>query len=234
MTDTDLDTDAGADSPDGPAAAPRARRGRTVVIVGALLLALVGAGTFLATRPDDDEPAPPSTTASTAPPTTASDEEPPGTDPAAVEPYVADLLTNYDEVTSQILADPEIASDPNHPLYADLRELLAPDSSMTDPVMRALDRRGSQGISQESLEEGKLPVRRAVEGEIESVSADEVKFRTCTRYDYRLVNSAGEPIEVGVDESEPGTGVAVRVDGHWTLTRLDMAGQLGRCEGTDG
>jgi hypothetical protein len=231
VTDTDLDTDSGADTP--ARSTPPARSGRLVIIALAVLLAIVAGIVFWATRPDDDSATPRATTTTAAPSTTASDEEPPGTDPAAVEPYIAALLTNYDEITSQILADPAIASDPQHALYADLRALLAADSEMTDPVVRALDRRGDQGITQEPLEEGKLPVRRTVEGDVETVSADEVTFSTCTRYDYRLVNSDGAPVEVGVGESEPGEGVAVRVDGHWVLSRLEMSGQLARCEETE-
>lgn len=232
MTDTDIDTDPGAgpDPGDEPTT-PRGVPGRTVVIVAVVVSLLIGVVVFvIAARPGGEDPDPEPTTTTAAPTTTTSDEEPPGTEPDAVEPYVADLLTAYDETTAQILADPAIAGDADHPLYGDLRALLTPESEMTDPVMRALSRRGDQRIAQEPLSADQLPVRRTVEGDIETVSADEVRFATCTRYDYRLVNSAGEPIEVGVDESEPGTGVAVRVDGRWTLNRLDMAGQLAKCE----
>lgn len=232
MTDTDIDTAPGT-GPD-PGDEPTTRRGvpgRTVVLVAAVVALLIGAVVYvIAARPGDDDPDPEPTTTTAARTTTTSDEEPPGTEPDAVEPYVADLLTRYDEVTAQILADPAIAGDADNPLYGDLRALLTPDSEMTDPVMRALGRRGDQGVAQEPLEGNQLPVRRTVEGDIETVSTDEVRFSTCTRYDYRLVNSAGEPIEVGVDESELGTGVAVRVDGRWTLSRLEMAGQLAKCE----
>ncbi len=228
MTDTDLDTDAGADSPDGPAAAPRARRGRTVVIVGALLLALVGAGTFLATRPDDDEPAPPSTTASTAPPTTASDEEPPGTDPAAVEPYVADLLTNYDEVTSQIVADPDIAADPNHELYTQLRALMDPDSEMTGAIVQALVTQGQQGIEITPYRDAEVPITRSIDGGLETVSADQVRFPLCTQYDYRLQTSSR--IETGDGHRRRSAGVAVRLDGHWVISRLEANDDMTECE----
>lgn len=228
MTDTDLDTDAGADSPDGPAAAPRARRGRTVVIVGALLLALVGAGTFLATRPDDDEPAPPSTTASTAPPTTASDEEPPGTDPAAVEPYVADLLTNYDEVTSQILADPEIAANANHELYTDLEGLMDPDSEMTSAILQTFVERGERGETLTAVEGADLPITRTIDGDIETVSPNQVQFPLCTQYDYRLQTDS--KIELGDGHRRRSAGTAVRIDGHWILSRLEGNDEIVACE----
>ena len=201
---------------------------------GSLTLALAAALVLGACGGDDDDEAsdpPEETTETTSPPTTATDEEPPGTDPEAVEPYIQDLLTRYDEITSQIMADSATAADPENPLYAELRTLLAPDSEMAEAVVQALSGRGERGISQRPYEEteGALPVARSVHGDLVSVSENEVTFPLCARYEYRLYDGS-EQIEMSNGRSELGQGVAVRVEGHWLLDRLEGAEESVGCE----
>jgi hypothetical protein len=226
VTDTDLDTDSGADTP--ARSTPPARSGRLVIIALAVLLAIVAGIVFWATRPDDDSATPRATTTTAAPSTTASDEEPPGTDPAAVEPYITALLTSYDEITSQIVADPEIAADPNHELYTQLRELLDPNSEMTDGILQALVRQGQQGIAITPFGNAELPVTRTVDGDIATVSENQVRFPLCTRYDYRLETPSR--IETGDGHTRRSEGSAVRVDGHWVVSRLESNEEIVECE----
>jgi hypothetical protein len=171
---------------------------------------------------DDDESADESsaTTATTAPATTAaSDEEPPGTDPEAVEPYLDALLRRYDEITSQIVADPEIAADGEHDLYTDLRSVMDPNSEMTDAIVQALVRRGEQGSSQTALDDSELPVERAVDGDVETVSPTEVRFPVCNRFNYRITGAGRYEVSDGREERTQ--GIAVSVDGHWVISRLE-------------
>jgi hypothetical protein len=189
-----------------------------------LCLALLAALALGACGGDDDESSDPpedTTDTTSSPATTATDEEPPGTDPEAVEPYVQDLLTRYDEVTSQIVADPAIAADPNHELYAQLRELVTPDSQMIEPVVNALVHRGEQGVSQRPYNEGELPIARYVDGDVTATGPDEVTFPTCTLFDYRLFDSLDRETEYHTDIQQVGTGTAARIDGEWRISRLE-------------
>jgi hypothetical protein len=203
------------------------RRSLGLVLAAALALGACGG--------DDDESSDPpedTTDTTSSPTTTATDEEPPGTDPEAVEPYVQDLLTRYDEITGQIMRDSEAAADTENPLYADLRGLLAPDSEMADAVVQALSSRGERGISQRPYEDAEdaMPVTRSVQGAIETVSADEVSFPLCARYDYRLFDGSEQQIEMSNGRTELSQGVAVRVDGHWVLDRLEGVEDAVGCE----
>ena len=201
-----------------------------------LCLALLAALALGACGGDDESSDPPEDTTDTtsSPATTATDEEPPGTDPEAVEPYVQDLLTRYDEVTGQIMADSTTAADPENPLYADLRTLLAPDSEMADAVVLALSSRGERGISQRPYVESAdaVPVTRSVQGDVATVSENEVTFPLCARYDYRLYDGSEQQIEMSNGRSELGQGVAVRIDGHWLLDRLEGVEESVGCEET--
>jgi protein-disulfide isomerase len=230
VTDTDVDTDSGREPASGPdpASAPRPRRGRAVVLAGALVLLAVAVGVFFATRPgDEDEPRAATTTTAT-PSTTASDEEPPGTDPDAVKPYIAALLTRYDEVTSQIVADPDIAADPNHELYAELHALMDPNSEMTEAVTQALVDRGERGVSVTAFGDAERPITRTVDGDVETVSESEVSFPVCTRYDYRMETSSR--IDTAENELRRSEGTAVRIDGHWVISVLEGNEDAVDCE----
>ena len=208
-------------------AAPRHRPFRLLATCVALTLAATSCGN------DDDPPADEAeeATATTAPverTEVPSDEEPPGTEPAAVEPYLDQLLTRYDEVTSQIVGDPEIAADGEHELYADLRALLDPNSEMANAIVQSLVTQGEQGIAIEPYQDAPEPAKRTVDGAVETVSESEVRFPLCTRYSYRLITSSR--IEVGDNHDRRSQGTAVRVDGHWRISRLEGNNDLVECE----
>lgn len=230
MTDTDIDTDPGT-GPD-PGDEPTTRRGvpgRTVVLVAAVVALLIGAVVYvIAARPGDDDPDPEPTTTTAARTTTTSDEEPPGTEPDAVEPYVADLLTRYDEVTAQIVADPEIAANPNHDLYTQLRALMDPNSEMTEAVVQALVDRGELGVAVTAFGDADQPITRTVDGDLEAISADQVSFPVCTRYDYKMETSSR--IDTAEAEMRRSGGTAVRIDGLWVLSRLEGNEDAVSCE----
>jgi hypothetical protein len=206
-----------------------APRHRSLRVLAAATVALTL--TTAACGGDDDETADESsaTTATTAPATTAaSDEEPPGTDPEAVEPYLDALLRRYDEITSQIVADPEIAADDEHDLYTDLRAVLDPNSEMANAIVQSLVTQGEQGVAIEPFQDAPEPAQRTVDGDVETVSEAEVRFPLCTRYSYRLVTSGR--IEVGDNHDRRSQGTAVLVDGHWLISRLEGNNDSVECE----
>jgi hypothetical protein len=208
-------------------AAPRHSPFRLLATCVALTLAATSCGN------DDDPPADDESsaiTATTATAETTSDEEPPGTDPTAVEPYVEDLLTRYDEVMSQIVADPAIAADREHELYRELEALLVPDAPMTEPIVNALVARGEQGVSQRPYDDDQLPIERAVDGEIVPVNEDEVTFPMCTIFNYRLFDSLDRETEYHADVVQAGTGEAVRIDGHWLIRHLEGNDEQAGCQ----
>lgn len=200
----------------------------------ALLLAVLAVLSVAACSGDDDDEASSETTAggstTAAPTTAASDEEPPGTDPEAVEPYIQDLLSRYDEVVSQITADAAVAANVEGPLYEDLRSIMAPTSDMTDPIVQALQDRGEQGVTQRAHGDSVLPVQRSVDGDVQTVSPTEVTFPLCARFNYEFVRSDGQVFQVFEGRSERSQGSAVRVDGHWLINRLDGNEEAVGCE----
>src|SRR5262245_52146591 len=120
----------------------RTRQVRLELLVAAV--ALVAAGVLSAcggaASPRADEHSTSST--STAPTATT---EPPGTDPAAVQPIVVDLLGRLDRVETEIVGDPAAAiNDPNSPALAELREIFAPgeayDGRINMPIATTLRR----------------------------------------------------------------------------------------------
>lgn len=197
----------------------------------ASLFALLAVLSLAACSGDDDASADTAANEATAaaPTTAASDEEPPGTDPGAVEPYIQDLLTRYDEVVSQIVADPAIAANREHELYTQLKGLISPDAPMTEPIINALVARGEQGVSQRPYDEGGMPVTRQVDGDVTSVSADEVSFPVCTLLNYKLFDSLDRETEFQTDLAQPGQGAAVRIDGRWRISQLDGVDEAENC-----
>lgn len=126
------------------------------------------------------------------------------------------------------MADPEIAANPNHDLYTQLRALMDPNSEMTGGIVQALVAQGEQGITIVSFQDAKLPVTRAVDGDLSTVSETQVRFPLCTRYDYKLETSSR--IETGDGHGRRSEGTATLVDGHWVISRLESNDEMADCE----
>jgi hypothetical protein len=207
-----------------------ARRRRRVAAIALAIAVVLACGAC--SGDDDDEAGSDSSSddaSTTAPPTTTSDEEPPGTEPAAVEPYIDELLQRYDEVVSQITSDAAVAANSEDPLYGQLREIMAPESSMTEPIIEALVNRGEQGVSQRAYEDGTLPVQRSVDGDVTTVSPTEVRFPICARFNYRLYRG-DQQFQISQDRTERSEGTALLVDGHWLIDRLEGRDDAVGCE----
>jgi hypothetical protein len=181
-------------------------------------------------RPDTTEavaaPPPASERAASAPPASEAvprvpGGEPPGTDPQAVAPSIRSLLRELDDTVGRISADPEVAAKGSGPLHRRLRRVFAPDSDFADGLVEYLRRRGARGESVRSERRATPPVQRSIEGEVTTVSADEVTFDACYLSDFTVYDRHGDPIETWVDDTQLHRGTAVRVDGRWKLRSFD-------------
>lgn len=223
--------------PAGPVRGDARLRRRAVVrrrlgFVGALAAASLALAVSCSGDDDSDSATPDESTTSPRPTTTAPpEEEPPGTEPAEVKPYIEGLLDRYSDIVNRIVADPEIAANPEHALYDDLRSLMAPDSEMTQPIIDALVERGEDGVSQRPFGDGPSVVRE-LDGDVETTSINKVSFPICTRQSYRLFDAEGDQIEYSDGLNQPGQGVAVRVEGHWLIDRFNVLEAGNDCPGS--
>ena len=195
--------------------------------IGALAMALtlaVGCGG----DDDDDRGSPQPEEGADEPTTTTESTQPPGTSPVDVEPYIAELLVRYDEVTNEIVADPTVATDPNHPLVVEYRSLVEPGSVAEGAIQVWVDN-ATRGVSIRPYDDTAPAYDTSLDGAIETVSADEVTFPTCELSNYRKYNAQGRETEFLTGQAVPGAGTAVRVDGEWRLRRMDIASNLAGC-----
>lgn len=190
-------------------------------------LAVIGVTVAACSGDDDDSSS--TTTESTASSTTSS-KQPAGTEPADVEPYITELLARYDEVTNQIIADPSVARDRSDPLIEDYLALVEPGSEALEGAIQTWVDNADEGITIGPYSEDAPPFETSLDGPIETVSEDEVRFTTCERQNYRKYDAQGRQTEFVTGQSVPGQGTAVRVDGEWRLRRLDIAGNLVGCQ----
>jgi hypothetical protein len=194
---------------------------RALVTVAAIGLAVT------ACSGDDDDTS--STTSETTASSTTSSTEPAGTEPADVEPYITELLAGYDEVTNQIVADPSVARDRNNPLIEDYLALVETGSEADEGAIQTWVDNAEEGITIGPYSDDAPPAVTRLDGPIEAVSEDEVRFPTCKEHNYRKYDAQGRETEIITGQFIPGQGTAVRVDGEWRLRRLDIATNLVGC-----
>jgi hypothetical protein len=175
---------------------------------------------------DSDSATPEESTTSPRPTTTA----PPEGQTSRLERQVQQLLRSYDDLIRQITADPEVASDPEDPLYDELRSLMAPNTEMSVAVVNALVAQGSRGVAQRPQEDHELPIERKVDGRIETVSDGEFKVPVCAHLNYGLFNSSGEQIELIEGRLEPADATVVASDGELLLRRIETVDERSSCE----
>jgi hypothetical protein len=202
------------------------RRGRlkaTAAIVLTVTLLTVACSDDDSTATDSME----STTSSR--PTTTTTEADDGR--SALEQQIEGLLRRYDDVTAEIVADPDIAGDREHPLYAELLELLVPETEMTRAVVSSLVQRGERGEYQLPVEGAQRPVERRLDGSVDRVSDNEVSFPLCTLLQYRDFDQQDRQRRILPGLVEAGTGYAMRVGGEWRLSRLETGDRTSCAEG---
>lgn len=150
--------------------------------------------------------------------------EPPGSDGAAVQPYVEDLLARYEATVNDILADQPAAQDPSNPAVEEYLDIFEPGSGAAEQTVAGWRANAEEGLTVEPSETGEPAIASWLDGEIEAVSDDEVTFPTCDEHHYRVYDAQGDPVEDVRLADQPGTGVAVRVDGEWRLRELEILG----------
>lgn len=200
--------------------APALTRAMAIVLLAALVTAACG---------DDDDDAGSDTTPSTGNTATPS-TEPSGTEPGEVRPYIVDLLARYDETTNEIVADPSVANDRENPLIQDYLAIVEPGSDAEGAIQTWVDN-AAQGISIRPYSDDAPAQVTSLDGDIEAVSEDEVRFPTCVAQNYRQYDGQGRETEFVTGQSVPGQTTAVRVDGEWRLRRLDVATNVVGCGG---
>ena len=151
-----------------------------------------------------------------------------GTDPAAVTPYLEELLAAYSESVNVITATPTVAATEGDASVQAYLDVFEPDSAIAAQAIAYWHDQGSIGMSTRPYDPAQPAFTTTLDGPVETVSEDEVTFPTCNELSYETVNAAGQRVEVEPGASVPGEGTAVRVDDGWRLRRLD------RYEGTEG
>jgi hypothetical protein len=170
--------------------------------------------------------------ASAAAPTRTPPTEPPATDPEAIRPYLEDLLARYEVVLNQVVADPSVASDRAHPLIGEYLDLFEPGSQFTEDALAAWADDGEEGRSVQPYDGGAPAYVTRVDGDVEVLARDEVVFQLCVErrmlvYEHDVLRQQTPYF------ADPGSGMAVRVDGVWRLRSLGLTGGQARCGGAE-
>ena len=162
--------------------------------------------------------------------------QPPGSDGAAVQPYVEDLLARYEASVNDILADQQVTKDANDPAVEEYLDIFEPGSDAAEETIAGWQANADEGLTVEASEAGTPAIASRVDGDIEAVSDDEVTFPTCDEHHYDVHDAQGDPIETVELVGQPGKGVAVRIDGEWRLRELEILGTETGCRtnGTEG
>jgi hypothetical protein len=159
----------------------------------------------------------------------ASDAEPEATDAATVQPYVEGLLVSYDDVVNQIVADPHVAADPEHPLVHQYLDLYEPDSDFARQLVDVWAERGAEGLSTRPFDDQHPASLTRLDGDIDVVSGDEVTFPACIERRLVVVDGEGRTTQRTPFRQQRGEGVAVRVDGEWRLRELGAINGTANC-----
>lgn len=192
---------------------------RRVVASAVVVVVVFGLG---ACGDDDDAAAgDEETTTTTRPTTTEPPDDAARTESSELTRQAQDLLTAYDQVLARIARDPSAASDRAHPLYSDLRALLTPESAMADPVINGLVAAGSRGERQLPNSGSHLPVERRIEGEVQEVSANELRAYVCGYMNYGVFNSRDQQIQLAEQHVEPSQVTIIREGSELRIERFD-------------
>lgn len=145
-----------------------------------------------------------------------------------VHDQIVRLLADYDAVVNQIIAEPEVTDDPSGPLVEQYLDLFEPDSEFAGQALETWRANAADGISIEPYTEGHPANLTRLDGDIEVVSDDEVRFPTCSEF-RQLVYRDGRVVEGLPYMEQPGESVAVRGDDGWVLRRRDVFTDVPEC-----
>jgi hypothetical protein len=77
-------------------------------------------------------------------------------------------------------------------------------------------------------------VATRIDGGIQAISDDEVRFPTCSEQRYASYEGDGALVEMVPYREQPGEATAVRVDGLWLLLQLDSFEGQAACHAPEG
>jgi hypothetical protein len=157
-----------------------------------------------------------------------SSTQPPASDPAAVRPYVEELLAGYDEVVTEIVAEPSVAQDRDHPAVEEFLSLFEPGSDFAEGSLDGWVENAETGVVLEPVSGDQLVNVTTLAGDPRAVSDDEVAFARCVEQSYVRIEDGEETDQVD-GELLAGEGVAVLVDGRWLLRELTTPPGLQAC-----
>lgn len=157
-----------------------------------------------------------SRTTSTTAESTPSTSQPPSTDLAAVEPFIAELLTRRDELATQIRGDPTLVEDEAAAPFADYGALFVPDSPQVDSFRTSMQQAADAGHA-ERAGPSRVLESTTLDTLLPAESPDVAFFQVCAFTDYESYDvTTGEVIAAAAVQVLSG-GEARRVDGVWLL-----------------
>ena len=159
----------------------------------------------------------------------ANGSEPAATDGATVQPYLERLLVDYDDVVNQIVADPLVAGDSDHPLVQQYLDLYEPGSAFAGQLVDVWAQRGAEGLATRAFDDQHPASVTRLDGDIEVVSGDEVSFPACVERRLVVTDGEGRTTQRTPYAEQRAEGVAVRVEGEWRLRELQSLGGTATC-----
>jgi len=157
----------------------------------------------------------------------------PASDLEAVTGHVEGLLAGYEDAVNAIVLDQQVALDESSPEVEAYRDLFEPDSEVAAEALHGWRANAQVGVEYRPVEDEPHPIRSWLDGDIEVVSDDEVRFPTCDEHHMEAYDGEGELVEEILVEGQSGEGVAVRVDGRWYLRDLELSADGAPCAGAD-
>jgi hypothetical protein len=188
-----------------------------------VLLAVLATAALLAACSDDGsadassttERSSTSTSSSTSSSSTTTSTQPPGTDAAAVEPFIADLLERRDSLAIALRQDPTAVRD-DEGAFEDYSALFTPDSPQLRDFRTSMEGVADDGHADRAGPSGVLEVTH-LDSMLPSTSPDVAVFQVCAFTDYETYDVAsGQSVSAEAVKVVSGAE-AHRVNGVWLL-----------------
>jgi hypothetical protein len=155
-------------------------------------------------------------------------DEPPGTKPIEVADYLQDLLDQYDDIVTMIVADPTVVDDRDSRLVERFLDLFEPGSDFADGALDDWAEYAENGTTIKPLV-ADYPVNvTRLEGPPQTVNEDEVTFGQCTTLNL-ITYQNGQEQQRFDRQLLPGNGRAVRVDDEWRLVEITTPENMQGC-----